>query len=421
MKIGEDLFIIPEGEGGLVYAPLRRVLFWANHDACENIISWASGSRDIGAIQNKEIEHLKYIESIEIKPPQEKKLEHRGRLIIIPSQICNFACKYCYARNAHSKDVISHEQLIKAIDIILNDQTTTKKHFTFIGGGEPFMTWDIVTESVEYIKSQKKDTDNVSYGITTNGTLFNKERIEYCKENKIRINLSFEVLKDIQDAQRPFSRSNLSTFEVIDRNLKELINHNIPCNIRSTITSRNVDRMTEMVDFVVSNYTGVKGLHLEQVTDPEEDSSEFYNKFIQNFFEAKKISQLHGIRLTNSIANSIDSLKERFCSGEFCLTPKGTIVACHRVSSEKDTGYELFKYGQIDDNGFNIDHEQEVRYLKFSSMKQRECHSCFAYWHCAGICPMERISLSDEHVKNKCNFAREMIKRELLYRLTIKQ
>ena len=417
MKITRDLFLIPEGDGALVYAPLRRALFWADNSACQNIKDWISGIRHISSRHHKEIEYLEYIESIETIPQKSKSLRDRDHLIIIPSQICNFSCTYCYAKRAHSKDVISQKQLTNAIDSILGGRNTHKR-FTFIGGGEPLMAWDIITSSIEYIKENKRDTDNIHYGITTNGTLFNKEIIEYCKENKIRINISFEVIKEIQDRQRPFTSSRRSTFDIIDKNIKELVKHGVSCSIRATITSLNVDRMSDMAEAVGSNYSGVKGLHLEQVTDSSEGSSLFYSKFITNFFEAKRIAEQYGLRITNSITNSIDSIKERFCPGELCLTPTGSIVACHRISSEKDIGYDLFRYGTIDEKGIHIDDNCEKRYLAFSSLKQSECSSCFALWHCAGICPMERMYLSNKHIKNKCNFTREMIKQELIYRLT---
>ena len=47
--------------------------------------------------------------------------------------------------------------------------------------------------------------------------------------------------------------------------------------------------MPEMVNFVADNYPNQKRLHFEQVTDPSQNNTEFYNEFVEYFFKAREI------------------------------------------------------------------------------------------------------------------------------------
>lgn len=87
-------------------------------------------------------------------------------------------------------------------------------------------------------------------------------------------------------------------------------------------------------------------------------------------------------------------------------------MACHRVSSENEQAFPLFYYGQIRDQVV-FDKDAENVYLEHTYKKRDECSNCFAYWHCAGICPMERTELSEEQIKAKCDFVKKIIAHEL--------
>jgi radical SAM protein with 4Fe4S-binding SPASM domain len=291
------------------------------------------------------------------------------------------------------------------------------KKVSFIGGGEPMVTWDVIEWSVNYINQHKSPDDNISYSITTNATLLTEHIIQFCKDNKIHIGVSFEIIKDIQDNQRPFYKSTKSTFNVIHKNIIKLIDNKVSFGIRSTITKLNVALMPEMVNFVADNYSVLKKVHFEQVTDPSQNDSEFYSLFIDSFFQAREIGKSRGLDVYNSITNSVYRIRERFCNGEMCITPTGNIVACHRISSEKDMDYSTFCYGRINEESISLDLSKYQSYYNFANVKRQECGSCFAFWHCAGICPMERTVLKEKQLDAKCNFTKEIVKRVLLEKI----
>ena len=416
MELREDLFVIPVELGNIIYSPLRRGVFWANEDASQKVKDFLHGGKLNPSSEDKVQQYLCALSDAKISTPTRDSTPSRNRLVIILSQICNLACTYCYAQEARSKEILSKDKLKIAYDAALADENKSK-YFSFIGGGEPFVTWDIIEWSVNYINSHKSNDDKVSFSITTNTTLFNEHNLQFCKENKIYIGVSFEIVKTVQDNQRPFYGSNASTFDVIHKNIGRLIENGISFGIRSTITKLNVALMPDMVNFVADNYPNQKKLHFEQVTDPNQNNTDFYNEFVEYFFKAREIGKKRGIEVYNSISNSVFRIRERFCSGETCITPTGSVVACHRISSEKDKDYETFNYGQIDTDSLSLDLSKYQTYLDFAHKKMPECEGCYAYWHCAGICPMERTALSRDQLLTKCEFTKEIVKRILMEKI----
>lgn len=416
MELKQDLYIIPLSNGNLIYSPLRRGIFWANDEASQTIKSYLAGNKDIlTQDETPVIKHIRKLENTTATVPLHYTEDsNKSSLVVIPSQTCNLACTYCYAHHAHAKECINKSVLIKAYDLILKGNNRDKC-FSFIGGGEPLMAWDILKWSFEYISAHKSQFDNIFFNITTNATLLNKEIILTIKKYKVHINVSFDILKKVQDVQRPFlNDSNGSSFDIIHKNILMIDENNIPYSIRSTITEKNVSLMHEMVQFIIDNYHNLKSLHFEPVTGNLRNNSEYYNKYINSFFLARETAKKHGIDLYNSMTRSVFNIKNVFCNGEFCLTPTGHIVACHRISSIKDKYFNKFCYGKVTDSGIDIYKVKHQEFLRFSYFKNKYCKKCFAYWHCAGICPMERISLTETQLKGKCVFTREIIKRTLL-------
>lgn len=413
MELRKDLYIIPAEKGNIIYSPLRRGVFWANEQATEIVQRYLDGASLDDVRDSTVVKYIRTLSDAHISKPNRVSLPSGNRLVVILSQICNLACSYCYAQEARSKEILTRDKLKIAYDYILSDKNKYK-HISFIGGGEPLVTWNIIEWSVDYINEHKSDEDKVSYAITTNATLLNEHIVRFCKENSIHIGVSFEIVKSIQDKQRPFYQSNESTFDVVHRNIQLLMENNISFGIRSTITRDNVSLMPYMTKFVVERYPMLKKVHFEQVTDQEQDNVAFYSEFIKYFFKARKIGKERGIEVYNSISNSIFRIRERFCNGETCITPTGSIVACHRLSSAKDKYYDIFCYGQIGYSGILINQERYQRYLDFAKEKMPECEGCYAYWHCAGICPMERTALAPEQLNAKCEFTKAIVKKILL-------
>ena len=417
-SLRKNLFVIPLPNGkNIVYAPLHGAAFFANEKAASLCKAYISGfSIEENAENQSLVSHIKLLEGKNIHLPSEIPVsETSNNLVVILSQMCNLACSYCFAQEARSKDILSQDKLKTAIDYVF-DKESKKIHLSFIGGGEPTLTWDLLSWAITYARGKDLNKNRVSIGVTTNGTLLNDSMIDFLKENDIHIGLSFEILPNIQNKQRCFTDKKKNSFDIINTVVNKLITRGVYLSFRSTITQYNVKLMCEMVNFVIENYPKVKRLHFEQVTSTDLNKT-FYDDFIYYFIEARKLGEINGIEVCSSVTKSFNTIKSKFCKGELCLTPTGDIVACHRISSSDDPAFDLFTYAKVEDGMLSLDLDKKERIEKFNGIKRDGCSSCFAKWHCAGSCSMEKTIYTNKMRDLKCYFFKELIKKLLIERL----
>lgn len=411
-----DIYIIPAAtteDKYIVYSPLRGVMFWANTNAIEMIDKHFDMGMNALDDCKKLFENLNAMTEKETFSPPLQKVGLSDSLVIVLSQKCNLACSYCYAQEARSTASIDEQKLKIAIDYVLSSQNKKTKGFTFIGGGEPTVTWELFRWAVEYIRSESEKL-GVKSAITlaTNATLFTNERVSWLKSNDISVSASFDILPEIQNTQRCFPDKSIKSFEIVDAGIKLLIAHGIFPRIRSTITPQNVSLMKDMVAFVVEHYPEIRWLHFEPVTDMQLEQADYYNDYISQFFIAREYARANGLELRNSITHSTGRLKSKFCSGELCVVPTGELVSCHRVSSPGEELFAEFSYGNIEDT-ILIDSNALENVESCIHSKPLFCSDCFAQWHCAGACPYNRALFTPEQLPLYCEFTKKMIAQEL--------
>lgn len=380
----ENIYILPSQSGDYVYAPL---------------------SRFIEKVGSNDIEIPAPLFSVSNKDNYEYRWAH---LIVIPTQICNLGCSYCYAKLAHSRKVIDKETLKVGYDFLLSQEQRSKS-ISFIGGGEPVVAWDILRWSLEYIEGRKDAQDNICYYLTTNATLLDISKVTFLHQYNVNIELSFDILRDIQDSQRPFANSKRSSYKSVLSSVSLLEHSNYNFSIRATITPQSVGLMPKMIESL-ADFKNVKKVKLEPVTGFSLGKN-FYFDYTNSFWKAREVGRRIGIEVTNSIVSSVKNIREQFCTGEFCITPDGIISACHRNSSDIDEMFSASHVGNIC-NHVDISYEKMTKFLQIASIPTR-CNSCFARWHCAGFCPMEWKGISNEETLQKCNFIRENVRRTI--------
>lgn len=385
----DNTYIIPSEDGDLLYAPLSRFVCRISDNSAKVTI-----------------------------PPQVVKINEAnsdysflwGHVIIIPTQVCNLACTYCFARPAHSKQIISKETLQVVYDFVLSQGQEKHKSVSFIGGGEPLVVWDIVKWSIEYIEKHKTPSDILDVFLTTNGTLLNSERIDFLLQHKVHIEVSFDIIKHLQDSQRPFLSDKQSSYESVMRQIHLLEEKGASYRVRTTITPQSVQLMPEMVKQLIW-FKGVRTIQLEPVTQENAHHIDFYKQYTDFFWTARDVGRRNNVNVSNSIVASVKTIRDQFCTGEFCITPDGTIVACHRNSSQRDPLFSSSTVGKVT-NEVAIQHQQFDAFRMRTSLPSR-CECCFARWHCAGFCPLEWDNVTEIDIQNKCSFIQENIKRAL--------
>lgn len=133
------------------------------------------------------------------------------RACVSINNICNLSCSYCHF---HTPDKADHlaEQHMNVFAILDNILSHIAKHnidvfkLGFVGNGEPLLNFEDLSNYIMYIGSYLTDGRIAAYTIT-NGTLVDKEMLEFFKAHKVNIGFSLDGIPEIHNRYRCDSHS----------------------------------------------------------------------------------------------------------------------------------------------------------------------------------------------------------------------
>lgn len=405
LKLNKDVFLLPIAQKVIVYFPLKGAFFEIDANTANKLNRYLCGENiEIDPILEK---NLKKIEEISDTPISSSKI-NLNHVVFLLTQKCNLSCAYCYAHDSHSGESMPLIMIKRVVDYVFKKRGSKK--FQFIGGGEPTAEWDLFREAVTYIRNKSK---KAIISLTTNCTLLNEERIIWLKSSDVLVSISFDILPSVQNVQRPWNFKN--SFRIANQNIHLLAKYNFSFRFRTTITLQSSNKLPQMVNYVGKHYPFVKRIHFEPVSNrtyQDEEFSILCRNFTKYFLKARQISEGYGISISSSLTNSFDRIHERFCNGEFCITPNGNIVACHRISNMNDLNFNYFCYGKVGQN-IEIDRLKMSALSKMSSNQLIQCKNCFAKYHCAGGCSYNRLTFSQSQQDIFCSFMKNFLIQDL--------
>lgn len=414
----QEIYPLPLGDGFLVYAPLSELMMPMTFDEVKRLENHlAASSKDSEAEQL-----LAYIfgERKERRTiPVKHSTNEIHKLSILPTYQCNFKCSYCYSSEGRQNKVLTREKAIAMIDYFIDKHRTslTNLWLAILGGGEPFLSPELTAEIIVHARKRAEEQGfNIGIGLTTNGSLYNENLARVMVENDVSLGVSFEVLEEIQNRQRQH-------YDKVVTVVTKYMDYGVNITIKSIITPANVSRLNEMVIEMHRLFPSVKKYKLQIVEDPVlfasyQKMEEFYRDFTHNFFEAETTGHDLGVDVYVLASKYVDMLIEHYCGGEMCLTPEGTITVCHRKSSPRESGYENFVYGNVDENGTICIDTERFRHLIAHDIHACEsCSHCFAKWHCGGGCLAQASIYNQEQLDIICEWTRNFTKEILIRRL----
>ena len=152
---------------------------------------------EIDTILHPETNHLEFFLSKQIED-----------IVLQVTQNCNLRCNYCvysgkYQGRAHTLRKMPLETAYKVVDFAIEHSSETENLNIGFYGGEPLLEYDLIRSVVEYTKLNYSGK-NISYSMTTNATLLDKEKIDFFNDNNFRITVSLDGPKAIHDLERTF-------------------------------------------------------------------------------------------------------------------------------------------------------------------------------------------------------------------------
>lgn len=384
-----------------------------------------------------------------IEHPTSELLEYylNNRLNTITLQVtqqCNLRCSYCaysgtYENRIHNDKSMNIDVARKGIDILVNNSSESPKISVGFYGGEPLLRADFIKECVHYAKKQSEGKE-VTFHMTTNGTLLSENIIDFLVENNFSLLISLDGPEEMHDKNRVFAANGKGTFKSIVNNI-ERFNKKYPEYAKKKISFNAVlDGCTDIkcMSGFLNDFDAIKDLRwnaslvTSQYSKQKIDIQESYR--IQSKYERFKyllymigrlpqkdvlrIFDREFARLSDSMySRSLTrSLSEKIHHGGPCIPGvrklfmdvNGTFYPCERVSELSD----VMKIGSINE-GFNL--EKIKRILNIGKLTEESCKDCWAFRFCY-LCATyadEGTELSKEKKLANCNSVRFNAEEEL--------
>lgn len=330
------------------------------------------------------------------------------------TQQCNLRCKYCaysglYETRNHSAKKMSIEIAKRGVDFLISHSLDLDSINIGFYGGEPLICFQLIKDIVDYAEQQAFGK-NITYNITTNGTLFNDDNLNFLQDKSFHLMISIDGPAEIHDKNRVFASSGSGTFSTIMENISYIKKH-YP-KLYSNITFNAViDPTTDRAcasNFFVNSYelhgATISASIISQVgiKSKIEIDEKFYINDDEEYFYGllKAIGRLQNStisKITEARINQMLSvMKEmRVRSMEIpCIThPSGPCIPGARKLLMDVDGYfypcesvpesEALKIGSVFD-GFSI--EAIKMLLNIGKLTEEQCKKCWGIRLCTQCC-----------------------------------
>lgn len=320
-------------------------------------------------------------------------------LIIKLTNNCNLNCTYCYHRHDISRDLeqsLSKEQLEIMTKNILEHN---EKYAEFIWhGGEPLLSGKEVFKDIVEMQARYNTKGlKIRNSVQTNGTLLDKEFIDFFISNNFSIGISIDGPFDLHSSER---NTLLCDYEKICLALDYLNMSSAKYGALCVVGKQHRGQANRIFDMICDHKIGNIGFlpcivqNLGVVDTSLSIEPEEYAYFMIDLFEVWIHSHTRGL----SVRNFDDAIRFfrgkaaktciscNICDRYLTVTPNGGIYLCDNFSSNEE-----HLVGNIV-NGFDgIPHSKAMKWLQTAMEKVPEaCINCRYYNACHAGCKYYR-------------------------------
>ena len=389
--------------------------------------------KELGYLSENRIEIIEHPLSNDLELYLERQL---GMLILQVTQCCNLRCSYCpYSANdgsnrLHSNKKMSWELAKDSIDYYKERTIDSQKAVICFYGGEPLLEFELIKKCVSYSNKIFEGKD-LSFYITTNGTLIDQDKAKFLNDNSFRVTISLDGTKETNDKNRKFANNDASVFDIVISNII-MINKYYKNLFFRTHINMVMDQRQSFQQYlnIFDEFKFLRNIQIRMTTIDDTSLSnriEASPEFIQQYSYYKFLTYLHLLGkvdikdevyyLEHFLDQCIDMMNgfntqrvlgKRGVPSGSCLVGKdrlmvntdGNMYPCERVSET----IEKNCIGNIED-GFNLLKAKNL--LNISKTNKLNCKECYAFRHCT-LCPKsyEYLSGDSETILNRCNQCR---------------
>lgn len=178
-------------------------------------------------------------------------------MIIVPTRVCNTNnCNYCgvYKKDFEIKYFLdfSLDDFFEKIEILSKKSNDYELRFF---GWEPMLKFDKIKEIINFINSK---SNKYNFTINTNGSLIDKEKINFLKENNIKLIISCNW--KMEDHIKTRWISVIQTLKLY-KNIKLITSNKLNHQINIVVNNETAKNLVENIDFL-EKFLKVKNINL---------------------------------------------------------------------------------------------------------------------------------------------------------------
>lgn len=322
---------------------------------------------------------------------------------------CNLRCTYCGYSSANTdenrlelQDIITFTKDIIRKSAIKRLITKKNEALTimFSGGGEPTYEWDLLLNTVLFLKQEcKKNGIPINLRMTSNGVL-NNNQLEFIASHFNHVMVSYDGLPVIQNRNR-ICPNLPETNSAVEHSIQMLARYGVPLTIRTTLWIDDFPDIIDMYNHVFSlvpensnviwsihpvMYEGRAINHINKQDNIRyalngKELFRYYIDLVEYVVSHKGAAGLKSIESMFDYSDAFDLYCGAHQLNQMWLLPNKTIVSCI------DFKDDMVVVGKVNKGGVEYYDRYSDILLRTAQKKYIECHDCIAYRFCKGGCP----------------------------------
>jgi uncharacterized protein len=309
------------------------------------------------------------------------------------SEFCNLDCKYCYLQSGKKISSSENKLTPRVFDAFFENYVEHIEQLDSITvsfwGGEPLLNFKMIRYIVERFHPYRTEEREISFLLVTNGILLNREILEFCREYKIRMQLSVDGDKEAHDALRQ-TKSGDGTYETILAKADLCKKMGVDYHFLATLSAISAPLTQILEEFrsrgykhpffnIMNPITSQNYEHLHPVKS-KEVIEELFEHFQREFEKDEEAALLNFPNIYFIFRRFFTSSQRKscgVCSGRKAIKYDGTIYPCRRMvdSPERCIGSV---WDGIDDPYLELYHS--------TIQTNDSCRACNYRLFCGGTC-----------------------------------
>jgi len=371
--------------------------------------------------------------------------EHRPRRIqLLMAEGCNLGCRYCYQwRNGtNQKHTLMPWNVARdAVNyLVWRSGQRNDLQITFFGG-EPLLNYPTVRRVVNYCKSIEKHTGKeFTFELITNGTLLDKDVVDFIVEHKFLLFVSIDGWKEMHQYNRPSLAGDKDMYDTILKNAiyanEQYLKHKLPAvKVRANLTGKYHDAhaVAQYFESLGFGLIGIGAIEPLPHGNPspaalteeqmEELTADSWEKTKEGLAALERGERL-GPYMKRKINQATTLLSKREWHGITCGVGRNTTIVDNRGNMYPCHRYAEMKAFEIGNVCTGMDREKMMAYYrKINGHSAESCQNCWIRDYCSGGCAWllsDKDGVIHSPTNEECNRRRASMEQGLWMRARLR-